>query len=113
VNGLFGAPYRREEIEGKYADRPLALTNATVSDGLYYYQGAVRQTRRVVNQQTNAYLDLHPGEELLLNLFDGQQTLVNLNTLTSEIQQLPDDARLTVRNGTDLVVQLDELGVLA
>ncbi len=34
----------------------------------------MRNTRRVVNKQNNTYLDLHPAEEILLALFDGQHS---------------------------------------
>jgi hypothetical protein len=75
VNGLFGAPYNAEELEAAYAERPLRLKQAAVTDGFYYYQGAVRRTRRITNIENRRYLDLHPGEEVLLRLFDGAHTL--------------------------------------
>ena len=113
VNGLFGVPYKKEEVEAGYVNRPLRLHNARVIDGMYFYQGAVRTTRRVVNTQHKGYLDLHPGEEILLNLFDGSHTLAELNNLTKGLQALPEMAAMPVRNGTDLLVQLDGIGVLA
>lgn len=113
VNGLFGVPYNRAEVEGKYAARPLSLRDAELTDGLYFYQGAVRQTRRIVNRQDRRHLDLHPGEEILLDLFDGAHTLGDLNNLSLTLQALAQTEHLPVRNGTDLVVQLDTLGVLA
>lgn len=111
VDGLFGTPAQAsgEEIE---PDRRLHLNHAELTDGLYFYQGAVRKTRRVINQQTKRYLDLHPGEETLLNLFDGSHTLAELNELTGALRTLASAARLPVRNGTDLAVQLDAIGVL-
>lgn len=112
VDGLFGAPARQEGIEARYSDRPLHLAHAEVTDGMYFYQGAVRSTRRVVNTQSQAYLDLHPAEEILIELFDGSHTLADLNTLSKTLQSLPETASLPVRNGTDLLVQLDTLGVL-
>lgn len=113
VNGLFGVPYKRAEVEARYTDRPLTLQHAELTDGLYFYQGAVRQTRRVVNRRDKQHLDLHPGEEILIDLFDGTHTLSDLNALSHSLQALPQAAHLPVRNGTDLVVQLDTLGVLA
>lgn len=113
VNGLFGVPYRREEVEAGYSERPLTLRHAELTDGLYFYQGAVRQTRRLVNCLDNRYLDLHPGEETLLELFDGAHTLDDLNQLSRALRALPETAHLPVRHGTDLVVQLDNIGVLA
>ncbi len=113
VNGLFGSAPQTDEMAARYTARPLRLKNAEVTDGLYFYQGAVRTTRRVVNRQNRSHLDLHPGEEILLNLFDGTHTLADLNELSSTLQALPATAHMPLRNGTDLAVQLDLLGVLA
>ncbi|HVU67172.1 MAG TPA: tryptophan 7-halogenase, partial [Ktedonobacteraceae bacterium] len=113
VDGLFGSATRTDEMAARYTARPLRLKNAEVTDGLYFYQGAVRTTRRVVNRQNHSHLDLHPGEEILLNLFDGTHTLADLNELSSALQALPETAHMPLRNGTDLAVQLDLLGVLA
>ena len=112
VNGLFGTSYKKEEVLARYNARPLAFQHASQTDGLYFYQGAVRQTRRIVNQQDERYLDLHPGEEILLELFDGTHTLSDLADLSHALQALPETEHLTVRDGLDLVVQLDTLGVL-
>ncbi len=113
VNGLFGAPYIQAEVEARYSARPLTLQHAELIDGLYFYQGAVRQTRRIVNRQDNRHLDLHPGEDILLDLFDGAHTLNDLATLSQNLRTLPATAHLPVRKAIDLVVQLDMLGVLA
>ncbi|MBE3565961.1 MAG: tryptophan 7-halogenase [Thermogemmatispora sp.] len=113
VNGLFGAPYSREELVAQYAGRPLRLKEAELCDGLYYYQGAVRQTRRVLNRQTGRYLDLHPGEEVLLSLFDGAHTLAHLEETAKALQALPQTERLPLRSGLELLVQLEMIGVLA
>ena len=113
VDGLFGVPYDRAGIEAKYAQRPLCLNdNVQLMDGMYFYQGAVRNTRRVVNKQNNTYLDLHPAEEILLALFDGQHHLTDVDAIAKELQSLPETASLPVRNGIDLVVQLDNIGAL-
>lgn len=113
VKGLFGVPYNSQDALAGYINRPLSLAHASLADGLYFYQGAVRQTRRIVNQQDQRHLDLHPGEELLLNLFDGTHTLADLNELSTALRSLPETAHMPVRNGTDLLVQLDAIGVLA
>ena len=114
VDGLFGVPYDRAGIEAKYAQRSLCLNNnVQLTDGMYFYQGAVRNTRRVVNTQNNTYLDLHPAEEILLALFDGQHHLTDVDAIAKELQSLPETASLPVRNGIDLVVQLDNIGALA
>lgn len=113
VNGLFGVPYNREEVETSYRGRSLRLHNVQITNGLYFYQGAVRQTTRVTNIQNDSYLDLHPGEEILLDLFDGTHTLEHLSELTTTLQSLPETAHMPVRNGLDLLVQLETLGVLA
>jgi flavin-dependent dehydrogenase len=112
VDGLFGASAQIDDIEARYASRPLRLQNAEVTDGLYFYQGAVRTTRRVVNMQNKSHLDLHPGEEILLNFFDGSHSLAELNAVAKEIQALPATAHMPLRSGIDLAVQLDMLGVL-
>ncbi|HET8847125.1 MAG TPA: NAD(P)/FAD-dependent oxidoreductase [Ktedonobacteraceae bacterium] len=113
VNGLFGIPYNKEEVEASYKNRSLRLSNARVTEGLYFYQGAVRKTTRVTNTQNSDYLDLHPGEEILLDLFDGAHTLKHLSELTRELQALPETAHMPIRNGVDLLVQLETIGVLA
>ncbi|HZR41816.1 MAG TPA: NAD(P)/FAD-dependent oxidoreductase [Ktedonobacteraceae bacterium] len=114
VDGLFGIPYDKASIEARYAERPLLLSNqAQLTNGMYFYQGAVRTTRRVLNKQNQNYLDLHPAEEILLNLFDGQHTLSDLNNVSKELQSLPETASMPIRNGTDLVIQLDNIGALA
>lgn len=69
------------DVETRYASCPLMLKHAEVTHGLYFYQGAVRTTRRIINTQNNGHLDLHPGEEILLNLFDGSHSLAELNDL--------------------------------
>ena len=111
VDGLFGTSPQNQSEEPDL-NRPLRLSNAELVDGLYFYQGAIRRTRRVMNTQTNRYLDLHPGEETLFNLFDGSHTLATLNELTEALRALPSTVHLPVRRGTELVVQLDAIGVL-
>lgn len=112
VAGLFGASADGEGIAARYADRPLRLHDVEITDGMYFYQGAVRATRRVVNIQNQNYLDLHPAEEVLLDLFDGEHRLTDLHLLSDALQSLPEAAGMPVRNGIDLLVQLDDLGVL-
>lgn len=113
VNGLFGGSSKKDDVEARYTDSLLSLKKAEMTDGLYFYQGAVRKTRRIVNKQSSNYLDLHPGEEILLTFFDGSHTLKDLNDLSKALQALPETAHMPVRNAIDLVVQLDALGVLA
>jgi len=114
VDGLFGVPYDRASIEAKYAERPLHLNkDVEIKDGMYFYQGLVRTTKRILNRQNKSYLDLHPAEEILLSLFDGQHMLRDVNEATRELQALPELGSLPVRNGIDLVVQLDNIDALA
>jgi hypothetical protein len=80
---------------------------------MYFYQGAVRTTTRVTNKRSKEYLDLHPAEDILLNFFDGQHTLRDLNSISQELQGLPETASMPVRDGIDLLVQLDTIGALA
>lgn len=112
VNGLFGVSPEQVNPESHYESKPLGLLpNFQLTEGLYFFQGFVRKTRRVVNRDTQQYLDLHPAEEVLLSALNGQNTLADLNAMIAQIQSRPQ--RMPVRNGIDLVVQLDNLGVLA
>jgi hypothetical protein len=112
VNGLFGRVSSEREAASHYEGRSLALNpNAQLGSGLYYFQGQVRKTRRVVMAERKNYLDLHPGEEVLLRLFDGNHSLDDLNRAASEMRRV--EQRMPVRTGTELVVQLDEIGALA
>jgi flavin-dependent dehydrogenase len=112
VNGLFGQSGLEQKKAGRYEGRSLALhPKAQLGNGLYYFQGQVRKTRRVLMNERKAYLDLHPGEEILLRLFDGQHSLDDLNRAAGEMRLV--EQRMPVRTGTELVVQLDEIGALA
>ncbi len=112
VNGLFGVAVEQVNPEADYAGKALALKpNLHMDEGLYFFQGLIRKTRRVVNRDTQQYLDLHPAEEVLLGALDGHNTLADLETLVSQIRLRTQ--RMPIRNGVDLVVQLDNLGVLA
>ncbi len=112
VNGLFGVEVEQVNPQAYYADKPLGLkANLQMGEGLYFFQGLVRKTRRVINRETQHYLDLHPAEEVLLTALNGQNTLADLNALVSQIQARAQ--RMPIRNGVDLLVQLDNLGVLA
>lgn len=111
VNGLFGMPHDQVDFQTKYATRSLCLTDdMQLTDGMYYFQGYVRNTRRVTNRANGKYLDLHPAEDVLLRLFDGAHTLSDLNTMIDGIRSK--GSPLPIRNGIDLLVQLDEIGVL-
>lgn len=114
VDGLFGVQHKGEGVDlvARYADRPLRLNNARLTDGMYFYQGAIRTTTRVVNVQNHRYLDLHPAEEVLLEFLDGTHTLADLEQVARTLQALPEGSSLSIRNGIDLVVQLDDIGVL-
>lgn len=111
VNGLFGSPADTSALESTYANRPLKLKEgAQITDGMYFYQGRVRTNRRVIGNDRQ-YLDLHPAEEMLVGLLDGGHTLDDLNNAVKELNTL--DVRMPVRNGLDLLVQLDNIGALA
>lgn len=112
VNGLFGIPYDEVDIQATYAQRLLRVNDKMqMTDGMYYFQGLVRNTRRVINPENQQYIDLHPAEDVLLRLFDGQHTLTDLNNMVETIRG--NGNRMPIRNGIDLVVQLDQIGVLA
>src|SRR5690606_14850295 len=98
VNGLCGVPAERANPVAHYAGRRLSLKpNMQLTEGLYYFQGLIRKTRRVVNRETGQYLDLHPAEDVLLRALNGQNTLNDLNAIVSQIQSRPQ--RMPVRNG--------------
>jgi hypothetical protein len=78
---------------------------------LYYFQGFVRKTRRVTNREDGQYLDLHPAEDVVFRLFDGQHTLADLNQMIEGIRSR--GTPMPIRNGIDLLIQLDQIGVLA
>jgi flavin-dependent dehydrogenase len=112
VNGLFGVPVEEVRPDTVYAGKPLGLKpNIVLTEGLYFFQGLIRKTRRVMNRDTQQYLDLHPAEEVLLQVLNGQNTLADLDAVVNQIQSRAQ--RMPIRNGIDLVVQLDTLGVLA
>ncbi|QBD77057.1 NAD(P)/FAD-dependent oxidoreductase [Ktedonosporobacter rubrisoli] len=111
VRGLFGSPYDANPLRSSYAQRPLRLKeDAQLTDGMYFYQGRIRTNRRVVSGNT-CYLDLHPAEEVLVNLLDGTHTLADLDEAARELQSL--EIKMPLRGGLDLLVQLDTIGALA
>jgi hypothetical protein len=111
VDGIFGASHDHEMTEVHYMGRKLALhPSARLSSGMYYFQGQIRHTRRVSIPGDGRYLDLHPGEEMLLRLFDGNHTLDDINQAADEIRAM--QARMPLRRGTELAVQLNAIGAL-
>ena len=112
VDGLFGAAVDRSVVEADFNGRPLRLhPQARIGSGMYYWQGQVRTTRRITAPDGQRYLDLHPGEEVLMRLFDGQHTLEEVNRVAEEIRSVKE--RLPIRSGTELAIQLDQIGALA
>ncbi len=111
VDGLFGVSSNQTARANLADHQPRLSDKARVTDGMYFYQGFVRKTRRVINCENRRYLDLHPAEEVLLRMMDGQHTLADVNRAAEDIGAL--NTRLPVRSGTDLVVQLDGIGALA
>jgi clorobiocin biosynthesis protein Clo-hal len=118
VDGLFGASTSVDDttaLSAAYANRFLRLKEDTqITDGMYYYQGQIQTTRRVVTG-SKRYLDLRPEEEVLLNLFDGEHTLADLNEIGAALRILNKTTpmKIRVRTGVDLLVQLDDIGALA
>ena len=111
VDGLFGVVQQSGELAAGYTDRPLKLSEqARLEEGLYFFQGFVRKTGRVVNTHSGEYVDLHPGEEMMLRWLDGQHTLDDLENQTRQLRQW--QRAMPVRDGLDLVVQLDRIGAL-
>jgi hypothetical protein len=112
VDGLFGASPDLSGVEAKYKRLAIRLhPKATLTEGFYYYRGLIRNTQRILNTDNKRYVDLHPGEDLLVGLLDGSHSLDDLNRLVSGIRGM--DGRLPMRTGTELLVQLDNIGALA
>lgn len=111
VDGLFGAAALNGDADNRYTGRRLNLhPSARVSSGMYYFQGMIRSTRRITIPGTPHYLDLHPGEEILLGLLDGGHTLEDLNRAANDMLAMR--ARMPMRAGSELVAQLDAIGAL-
>jgi hypothetical protein len=112
VDGLFGVPYDSASLAARFAERPPCLSpQAQITEGLYYFQGQVRKTRRVQHAETRRYVDLHPGEDALLRLLDGGHSYADLDRAISAVQAR--EQRMPVRGALDLLVQLDGVGALA
>lgn len=112
VDGLFGQSTDAGEIEARYRQGSLRLhPDARVTSGMYYFQGMIRPTRRIMMPGHTHHLDLHPGEEMLLRYFDGQHTFADLNQAVADMRS----SRLSmpVRSGVELITQLDQIGALA
>ena len=110
VEVLFGRNAEPSSLPETYAHRLLKLKDdARITDGMYYYQGRVRTTRRVVSGN-GAYLDLHPAEEVVLPFLDGTHTLEDLENVVEEFSGL--DFKMPVRRGLALLTQLDNIGAL-
>jgi flavin-dependent dehydrogenase len=114
VEGLFGGaptPQEQQAVARRYqVRRPRLHSRARVGNGLYYYQGLVRNTRRVTAPDGQRHLDLHPGEEVLVQMLDGKHTLAELDAAAAKIRAM--QQRLPVRTGAELVVQLEGIGAL-
>ena len=112
VNGLFGVSPTGVDLARRYGDKPLRMKpNMRRAEGMYYFQGRIRPTRRIVNTDTQDYLDLHLAEDRLLYALDGDHTLADLEAIARQMQA--GLLGMPVRNALDLVSQLDDLGVLA
>ncbi|HTB00519.1 MAG TPA: NAD(P)/FAD-dependent oxidoreductase [Bradyrhizobium sp.] len=112
VNGLFGKAAVQERTVEKYASGPVRLqARAVLTNGQYFYRGFVREAPRIVNQENDQYLDLHPGEDVLVDLLDGSHSLSDLNRMATGIRHA--NPRLPIRTGTELLVQLDSIGAIS
>ncbi len=108
ADGLFGTTWDAKAVMTKYATQPLQLkAGVQISDGMYYYWGRIRHTKRIIGEN-NEYLDLHPSEECFIDLLKNTCTLDTLSQTARGIQQRKELAR----SGIDLVVQLDNIGAL-
>lgn len=113
VDGLFGSTDNNPEVSEKGVQRFPHLTNTTnLTEGMYFFQGLIRKTKRVVNSKNGKHLDLHPAEEVLIKMMDGSTSLAEIDQVANRIRELGSKKRLPVRNGSELVVQLDRIGAI-
>lgn len=111
VDGLFGRVADKTSLERRYGDRKLQLApGVELTRGLYFFGGRLRRSRRVLRPPAEGYVDLHPGEDFLIEMLDGSHTVRDLNRIVEGIRKT--DATLPIRTGTELVVQLDAIGAV-
>ena len=111
VDGLFGKSIDRKSIASTFENRPVRLhPSAEVTDGFTFFRGRLRKSPRVVNKETQQYMDLHPGEDSFLELLNGGHNLDYINRVATRIREL--DPNLPLRTGTELVVQLNNIGLI-
>lgn len=111
VDGLFGKLSPRNSPAQPSILRVLSLRpTARFTDGLYFFGGRIHNTRRIVNDDTGDYVDLHPGEDSLVNMLDGTRTVQEVDLLVNQIRRL--DGRMPLRTGSELLIQLENIGVL-
>jgi len=111
VDGLFGKVDTPAAPPIAPDDCPRLHTAVRFVAGRYFFQGLIRTTRRILAPDGKRYLDLHPGEEVLVERLNGHHTLAQVDDAARQIRTL--QQRLPVRTGSELVVQLDAIGALA
>jgi hypothetical protein len=113
VDGLFGKRTdQAQALTQRYAHvNPQLSPTAKLTEGLYFYKGSVRSTRRVVESDSGRYLDLHPGEDAFVEMLNGQHSVAELDRVVQRIQQI--DPRVPISMGTDLIVQLEDIGAIS
>lgn len=111
ADGLFGEPPARRQIAQNNANRQLRLRpQAKLINGFCYHGGSVQSGRRIVNEGTGDFLDLHDGEDLLVEALSGDNTVEDLDRVVSGLRSV--NAWSAQRTTTELVAQLDGIGVL-
>ena len=113
VDGLFGARTVDDQALDRLKDRaPRLHPRARLTSGRYFFQGYIRTTQRILNADSNEYLDLHPGEQVLVAMMDGQHSLAEIDGAAERIRSRDKTQRLPVRAGTELALQLESIGAL-
>lgn len=112
VDGLFGASSETARVGEDYAKRPIKLQpQAKLTSGFCYHGGSVQSTPRVVNEVTGRYLDLHKGEDLLVESLNGAYTVADLDRVVGGLRAL--NIWSGQRTAPELVIQLDNIDALA
>jgi len=111
VAGLFGEKAVSNDWAERYSGRePRLDERAERTGGMYYFGGRVQETQRLVNRETAKYIDLHPGEDAILDLLDGSRNLEELNRIVDIIRVA--NPHVPIRTGTELLAQLDQIALL-
>jgi clorobiocin biosynthesis protein Clo-hal len=112
ADGLFGVSDQWHHLTDEVAERPLHLQRqARLTDGFCYHSGFVHPAWRILNEGNGRYLDLYPGEELLVEALKRECTVKDLDRVVNGLQSL--NIWSGLRTSTELVIQLNDIGALS